>query len=278
MKLKDKYIYTCRGYTVVIDYFSQFKFERIEETTDNDIVQAKAGLRDGSSYITSNLQTRQISIYGSIDTLRTDFVVLERQLKKTFTPKYIGLLSYIEDGIEKNIECIPENIVTLKRRYGKIDFKIDLLACNPYWNLKDNINIFNFIEPTFYFDNSLIDTTFAIVTDIQETDIYNEGDVRTGISFYFKARATVVQPYIVDTINNKGIFINRTLLKNDTLEITSFPFNKTVLINGKNSIDLVDFLYSDFFYMEEGRNRFKYGARQNENQMDFTLSYKPLYL
>jgi hypothetical protein len=278
MRMNDKYIYTCRENTAEISYCSQLRFERIEETVDNNVIQAKGGLQDGSTYINSNLQTRQITIYGSINTLKSEFLQLERQLKKTFTPKHLGILSFIQNGITKEIECIAENVVSIKRNYAKLEFKIDLTACNPYWNLKDNVNIFNLIEPTFFFDNSLIDTTFGIVTDIQETDIYNIGDVTTGLKIYFKARATVTNPYVTDTINNKSIKITTILNKNDELEIISFPYKKEIIINGKNSITKLDRSVSSFFYMEEGRNRFKYGADTNGNQLDFIMSYKPLFL
>ena len=278
MRLNDKYIYTSRENKIEISYCCQYRFERIEETVDNNIIQAKGGLQDGSTYINSNLQTRHISIYGSINTLKTEFLELERQLKKTFTPKHLGILTFIQNGIVKEIECIAENVVSIKRNYGKLEFKIDLTACNPYWNLKDDVNIFNLIEPKFFFNTDLIDTTFAIVTDIQETDIYNIGDVATGLKIYFKARATVTNPYVTDTINKKSIKITTTLNKNDELEIISFPYKKEILINGKNSLDKLSRLETSFFYMEEGRNRFKYGAEQNGNQMDFIMSYKPLFL
>ena len=278
MRLNDKYIYTCRENKIEISYCCQYRFERIEETIDNDIIQSRGGLQDGSTYINSNLQPRHISIYGSINTLQSEFLELERKLKKTFTPKHLGILTFIQNGIEKEIECIPENVVSIKRNYGKLEFKIDLTACNPYWNLKDDVNIFNLIEPSFYFDTSLIDTTFAIVTDIQETDIYNIGDVATGLKFYFKARADVENPYVTDTINKKTIKISTNMVKNDELEILSYPFKKEIIINGKNSISKLNRSVSSFFYIEEGRNRFKYGADTNGNQLDFIMSYKPLFL
>lgn len=110
-------------------------------------------------------------------------------------------------------------------------------------------------------------------------NIYNAGDVETGMRIQLKALATVVNPSVLNIYTHDFIKIMQTLQKGDVLEITTYANNKRVVINKadgttKNVFNWIT-LDSEFLQLAVGDNLFRYDAESGLDNLEMTIYYNP---
>jgi hypothetical protein len=278
MKTTDMLIYTNKTENIELGFFTSYIITNFEEITENKIITTKAVLQDGTNYINSNLDNKYISISGFIP-MKYDYEFLERKLKICFSPKTIGKLKLIRTNETKEIETIAQNVISFKRKKGISNFKIDLMALNPFWQWAEQVNIFSLIKKTLvfpiYFNKPVL---FGSIKNILEDTIDNVGDVVTGFKVYFKARGKVNNPHIINKLTGQKIKVNHNMEQNDIIEIVSMVNKKMIYLNGKKKFDILNRNESDFFYLDIGKNVLTYGADLNYSNLDLIIYYNPLFL
>jgi hypothetical protein len=283
LKETDKLIYIYGKNTIELGAFSLFKVTDFSEKIDNNLTNTKAIGQDGVTCLSSSLDSRFITIKGLIS-MRNEYEELERKMRICFNPKQdsfnSGKLIYRGVGFEKEIEAIPLSMVYFDRKLGVSWFKIELQATNPYWGLKDQVEVLAELTPKLYFNMQFASPViFANSKSMKIGEIVNKGDVPAGFRAKFKCRdGTVKNVQIENKITGDLIKINVDMVKGDVLEIISTPTYKNVLLNNIKSFSKLDRKISNFFYLDVGKNTLSYDADINYSNLDVSILYSPLFL
>ncbi len=268
------------GQQVEFSLFSPYIFQPISESLASDIVSTKQIGQDGERAESWTLQARRITIQGSI-IVREYHEELERNLLRILNPKLGAKLICHRDNSTKEIQVMLEELPSLKRRGGTIEFTINLIAHDPYWREVEKTEYLALLTKRLTFPAVIPQATgmiFGLRKSILETEVENIGDVATGFRVIFKAKGEVENVEVSDKLTGKKIKVLATMQKGDIIEVINFPKRKMVLFNGQKAFHLLDVAQSDFFTLEVGKNLLGYHAEKNAVNLDVVLFYSPLYL
>lgn len=242
--------------------------------------------QSGETYVSDRVDAREIDIKLLIRVNENEYSAIKRKLMKLFNPSLEGelILKSIngDKKIATRVKVSPDFKRTTYVRNKEVE--ISLIALDPYWKdvheTKTEIAVWkgNFSFPLFipiegtmmgYREPSLIVNT------------NNIGDVKTGTRIEFKALGTVVNPKLVNIETQDFIKINKTLEKDEIIEVTTDFSNKRVIFskNGitENAFNYWD-LYSTFLQLEIGDNLFRYDAQEGLDNLEVNIYHTSRYL
>lgn len=277
MKRNEKLVYENEmGQSIEFSIWSSFFPNNIEgiDGLKNIIYSSSSPGQDGTTYLSSSLNIRDIIIKGSI---RTDVDRNRAYLLSTINPKLRGKLIYSNDDTNYYINCIVENApVITKNVYS--NFLVSFYCPNPYWNDGNLIReeIITWIGGfTFPFSFS---ASFASKGDTSK-NIINDGVAESPIEIIFKGPA--VNPKVINISTGEFIRVKRTLSSDDTLVInTEFGNKKVEIIKAdgtkQNAFNYID-LKSTFFQLKTGDNILQYST-DGLDPSSVSISYKNRYV
>lgn len=285
----EKLIYINElGQSVEISHYSPFFLEKVEGlgAIKNIIHTQKSPFQDGETVIAENLETRDITIDGSINAIdKEDILGYRRRLLKIFNPKLNGKLQYELDDFKKEIECKVDYAPIFPHTDGKYKkFLLQLFCPNPFWRdlstTKEEIAIWRgMLEFPLEILESGIEIGYREPSLIINAE--NKGDVPCGIKLDFKALGTVKNPSLLNINTREFIRINKTMTGGEVLTVTTHFGNKRVEsnINGviTNAFNFID-LESDFIQLNPGDNLFRYDADEGLDNLEASIYYTPQYL
>lgn len=105
----------------------------------------------------------------------------------------------------------------------------------------------------------------------QEKDIFNNGDVETGIEFYLRARGTLTNPIIYNVDTNEYFKLNLSMVMGDEVYINTKKKQKTIqLTHNAVTTNIIGQLASGstWFLLNPGDNIFMVTADTNPENLD----------
>lgn len=253
----------------------------------NEINTTTGVNQSGETYVSNRVEPRDIDILLRLKTTEDEFRTLKRKLIKVFNPALDGELILKSINGDKKISVRVKVSPTFKNTSYKTSKEVDisLVALDPYWKdineTKTEIAVWkgSFSFPLF------INVENGTMMGYREPSLIvntnNIGDVKTGMRIEFKALGTVVNPKLVNIETQDFIKINKTLEKDEIIEVTTDFYNKRVIFskNGitENAFNYWD-LYSTFLQLEIGDNLFRYDAEDGLDNLEVSIYHTSRYL
>lgn len=112
-------------------------------------------------------------------------------------------------------------------------------------------------------------------------NIYNKGDVPTGMKIVFKAKGTVENPSIISVTTQEYFKINKTLIAGEYVTVDTLTGSRKV-IGTLNGVESNYFRYRDlnntWLQLQVGDNLFRYSADGNVDGLEVFIYFYDKYL
>ena len=226
-----------KGRELILDKSHPYLLSTVEGIGVNSNISTMQGNFDGVNITGMNIREKSLNITGSIVSNTKREMQQERAKFVSFLNPNKGSFDFIyqNDAHKKklvgNIQAID-----FKEAVGRLQkFQIQILAPFPFWQeVSERKKEIALWTKDAYFP--LVATkekkiVFGHRVSNLICNIYNAGDVETGMRIQLKALATVVNPSVLNIYTHEFIKIMQTLQKGDVLEITTYANNKRVVIN-----------------------------------------------
>lgn len=272
-----------RGQTITLGNSRPFILTKIGGLggVNTNLITSKSPYQDGTSHHNTLLEPRIIPIEGGIMGRNREDVYRKREeLSSVFNSKVKGTLTYINDALERKIDCIVEVGPTWGEGVRRMQkFLIQLYAPNPF--LMDRLVIDEEIAQwlggmTFPLR---LPTRFATKGEPRAL-IINKGDVSTPLDITIIGPAT--NPIIRNRSTGEFIRVKRVLEPSDRLYISTEFGRKRVFIRDNegvetNVLNWID-LDSTFINLEVGDNAIEYTSDDDVFKARVFIKYKNRYV
>lgn len=235
--------------------------------------------KDGSTFNSSKATNRTISI-----TLLPQFPIEEnRQKLYAFFKANKAVKVYFKNK-NRDVKIAGR----LQRFEGSLftqtqTITIDIVCNNPYFEDRNNsAEIMSQIIDNFEFPFAIAEEgkEFSFVDRALLRNIYNSGDVETGLIITLKAEGNVVKPTIYNSDTRESFALNITMQKDDTIIINTNRGNKKVeLIRDNKSTNIINSIVkgNKWFNLNTGDNLFTYDCESGAEYLYISFSYSNLY-
>lgn len=245
----------------------------------NNIYTNKGMQQDGATYVSSNLEMRNIVIQGVI---KDNALYNKPRMLSVLNPKLQGKLTVIDGEITKYIRCIIEKAPSISND-NLPKFVLSLLCPNPFFYYEEVKIDVALWKGDFEFPLQL--TEECIELGHREpsliVNVINESDLSCPLRIEFKALATVLNPSLLNLNTQEYMRINKSMSAGEVITVTTGFSNKKVQsnLNGvvSNAFNYIDF-NSTFLQLNAGDNLFRYDAEQNVDNLEVSIYYEPQYL
>lgn len=240
----------------------------------------------GDTYIGQRFEPREVTITGNINSTDKDRVLeLRRQAEKILNAELDAKLIYTYKDFVRVIDCKVDGKPTFK--YGTVftQFSIPLICCNPFWKetAEARQEIASWLD-SWEFDFEIPEE--GIELGYREPSIivnlYNEGDVKSGMRIAFRAVGTVVNPVLLNVNTQEYIkLIDTTMEAGDEIVInTEYGSKGATLTRDGQVIDYFRYIDVDstFMQLEIGDNLFRYDAEGGVESLEVTIYHTNKYL
>lgn len=288
----ERLIYTnARGESIEFSIESDFYVNVSKDVTGisdvrNTLYTTSSMGQHGATFISQNINARDIDIKGSVNVRSKDRVLeLRRHAQKVLNPELNGTLTYIYKDFVRVIDVKVDNAPVFSRKKVLNDFVIQFMCPSPFWReqLDTKQDIASWIA-SFEFELE-IPADEGIEFGYREpnviVDVYNEGDVATGMRIEFRATGTVERPILLNIDTSEYIQINATMLAGDVITINTEYGQKSVkLVRDGETIDYFRYIDVDSTFMQLaiGDNIFRYDAAGGLDLLEVTLYHANKYL
>ena len=288
----EKLIYiNSRGETLEFSTTSVFHCNVSKDVTgiagiDNTIYKTNSMGQHGDTYIGQRFEPREISIAGSIDSKDKDRVLeLRRRAEKILNAELDGKLVYQYKDFVRVIDCKVDGRPDFKRKKVFMQYDIPLICCSPFWKeeteAKKDIAAW---VPSWEFDFEIPEE--GIEMGYREpsviVNVYNEGDVKSGMRVEFRAVGTVVNPILLNVNTQEYIkLIDTEMEAGDVITInTEYGRKGAILTRGGETTDYFRHIDVDstFMQLEIGDNVFRYDAEGGLTNLEASIYHYNKYL
>ena len=247
-----------------------------------NILTFKAPNQDGAFFISGTMDTRNITLEGTIVAGSADeAATLRQRLLRIFSPKKAGVLTFRG----KRIPCNVEEVVFAQRSSARTSsFFISLLCPSPFFEAIDELRV----------ELAAWTAKFSFALEIPETGmefgarepsqiifVDNDGDVPCGCSIQFRALGSVVNPELMNVDTGEVMRILRTMTPGEQITVdTHFAAKRVRSVMGgveANAFPDVD-TSSTFLQLGVGRNTLRYSAAESMDMLEVTIFFRPQYL
>ena len=165
-----------------------------------------------------------------------------------------------------------------------MNFVIDLIAPNPYWqDLTQSRSDIAIWQGAFEFPLEIPEE--GIEMGYREpsliVNVLNLGDVSCGIKIQFKALATVISPSLFNVNTREYINVNKTMEAGEVITVTTGFGDKRVQLI-KNGVTTNAFNWieptSSFLQLDPGDNLLRYDADEGIDNLEVSIYFTPQYL
>jgi len=265
----------------------------------NEIFSITGMGQDGSTFVGSRIESRDIEIVGHLNETNQERAhLLRRNMNKILNPQFSARLIYEFKNFRRVINCTIDQAPTFARNRIPIfeEFSLQLSCLNPFWrdDKESQHEIAAWIGGfEFPIDRPEDDLPQGLEIPIDGTweigwrepsliaHVFNDGDVRAGIRIIFNAVATVQNPTLTNIITNEFLRLNLTMQAGDTIEINTAWGEKRITLN-RAGIITDAFRYIDpestFLQLEPGENIFGYAAAANLDNLNVTIHHHNYFL
>lgn len=293
MKIEEKLTYTNeRGESIVFSPASVYHVNMHDVSGLSDVrttLYSSSSMRqDGSTFLGSRIETRDIDFAGSIKARGKQTVhELRRDMNRILNPQYRATLTYELGDMVRVIDCHIDSAPIFTRGQIFTKFSIRLDCLNPFWREAQEaradiaawIGGFEFPEP----DGLKLTDDWEIGYRQPEliVDANNSGDVKSGIRVEFRALGSIKNPMLLNVNTQEFLKFNIDMIGGDMLTVKTGYGEKSAVLtrngvttNAFRSID-VD---STYIQLAAGENLFTYDADENPDNLEVTIYHSNLYL
>lgn len=290
MKTTETLTYTnSLGESLVFSHGSVYCPQNIEGLSDvrNTIYSINSMGQDGDTFIANRLESRDIDISGIIR--ERDPVKLRtyrRKLARILNPQLSATLTYTFGSFTRVISCHSVNAPVINQPAGSIytAFSVQLVCLNPFWReaaeKRDDIAAW---IGSLEFPVEIPETGMQIGYRQPSliVNVYNGGDVRTGVRIEFQALGDVVNPVITNVDSQEFIRLNINLQEGDILTLsTGYGDKWAKLFRDGITTDALRYVDVDstFLQLAPGDNLIRYDAEQGLSNLEVSIFHNNLYL
>ncbi|NMM65501.1 phage tail family protein [Clostridium sp. P21] len=283
MARKDfKLIYeNGKGQSIEFSIWSSFFLEDFDglDGLKNNIYTNKGMLQDGETFVSSNLDMRNIVIQG---TIHDNVQYNKPRMISALNPKLKGKLTVIDGEVTKYIRCYIEKSPTLSND-NKPKFVLSLICPNPFFYDKEVKTDVALWRGDFEFPLEILET--GILLGHREpsliVNVINESDLKCPLKIEFKALGTLKNPSLFNVNTREYFKINKEMKAGEKIVTTTGIGDKKVIeeYNGivNNAFNYMD-INSTFLQLDTGDNLFRYDAEKNVDNLEVSIYYYPQYL
>ncbi len=290
MRKIEKLIYTNQnGESIEFSHDSLYHTDDVSGLCDmrNTIYSVNSMGQDGNTYVGNRIESREIEIVGSIRSRKKDdMLTLRRRLSKVLNPQLSATLTYRYGDFIRMIDCKANNAPVYAKPGVFAGFTVNLLCLDPFWREKAETKA----AVASWLGNLEFETEIPMDTGIELgyrepsriVNVYNAGDVGTGIRVEFRATGTISNPEILNVDTGEYIcFNNLTLLAGDLLTVSTYYGKKRCTLKHNGAVtDALRYLDVDstFLQLVPGDNLFRYSAAAGENNLEVSVYHNNKYL
>ncbi len=247
--------------------------------------------QDGDTYLGNRIESRDIEIVGYIrERDKGQVQTLRRRLNHILNPQFNAVLIYEYGDYKRVIDCKVDNAPVFVRGVIFEQFTIQLLCLNPFWReeaeTREDIASwqggFEFPEPDGL-EIIVSDTSWQLGHREPSliVNVYNGGDVKTGIRIEFRALGAVVNPSLLNVNTQEFIKLNIDMEAGDVLTVsTGYGQKEITLLRGGVTSDAFRYLdvESSYLQLSVGDNLFRYDAAAALENLEVSIYHNNLYL
>ena len=294
MNTKEKLIYTNpSGEQIIFSAASEYhvNMKDVDGLADvrTRVYSTSSMGQDGATYINSIIEPREIEIIGNFRVRkREDINRLRRNMLRLIAPKSIGTLTYSDGVVERSIDCIPDTQYEFSRDDPIFEgFSVRFTCLDPYWHTptetRNDIALWE-AGMEFPADSGLelnADWEIGSRSASQIVQVYNAGDVDTGLRVEFRATGGVSNPKILDLGTGEYLRFKITMRAGDILTVSTGYANKyATLTRDGVQTDALRYLdtQSTFIQLAPDLSDIKYDADTGLSNLEVTLWHHDRYL
>lgn len=242
------------------------------------IVSSSNAIFDGETFGSSKIGIRNIVITLALNNINVETNRLA--LYRYFRPKQTAILELQTStrhvtitGYVETFEC---NLFANKQMA-----QISLLCLSPFF--------VDYLTNTVEFTASVASLTFPFTlptvlsqqVNIPSKNIYNSGDVATGMRVSMQMYGIVVNPAIVNSTTNEVFELDDTFLTGDVITIvTNLGHKGVTLTRGGVTTNIINLRTTNSVWhtLEAGSNLYMMSADDGVDNMHTIVTFNPLYL
>ena len=253
---------------------------------DNTIYKTNSMGQHGDTCIGQRYEARDITIVGNINTTDKDRVLeLRRRAEKILNAELDAKLIYTYKDFVRVIDCKVDGQPDFKRSKVFMRYTIPITCCNPFWReeaeaKKDIAAWVSSWEFDFEIPEEGIELGYREPSVI--VNVYNDGDVKSGMRVEFRAIGTVVNPVLLNVNTQKYLkLIDTTMVAGDVITInTDYGSKGATLTRDGEAIDYFRHIDADSTFMQLaiGDNVFRYDAESGVTALEATIYHNNKYL
>lgn len=272
---------------------SEVTLTSIEGVSMNaDVSAMRLGAMDGSSYIGSRLNERDISFIVQYHSPTGEDEAAKLRMYRIFRPKKEIILRYISPLQDKYIVGYCAKCETPPMAYPMVT-QIEIKAEDPYWKkYGGNSFVMCGVEPSFEFavkvtnnvitkNTELNEVEFGITKMNMTSNIVYAGDTDSGFSITFNIYNTGSKLGLMNIDTNEYLSVSGSFQNGDVVTICTVPRKKSITLEREN--DKIDYFThldagSSFLMLSPGSNKFKLILdRIDISFLNVTCTYDILY-
>ena len=279
-----------RGETLEFGITSVFHCNVSKDVTgiagiDNTIYKTNSMGQHGDTYISQRYEARDITIVGNINSRDKDRVLeLRRKAEKILNAELDAKLIYTYKDFVRVIDCKVDGSPQFKSGKVFMQYSIPITCCNPFWREEAEArkDIAAWV-PSWEFDFELPEE--GIELGYREpsiiVNVYNEGDIKSGMRIEFRAIGTVVNPILLNVNTQEYIKVNATMEAGDVITVnTDYGSKGATLDREGETVDYFRYIDVDstFIQLDIGDNVFRYDAESGAAALEATIYHNNKYL
>lgn len=256
------------------------------DSIDSTLYRTNSMGQHGDTEIGQRYEPRDITIKASINRTDKDRVLeLRRQAERILNAELEAKLIYTYKDFVRVIGCKVDGRPVFKRSKVFTDLTIPITCCNPFWKeeaeaKKDVAAWVANWEFDFEIPEEGIELGYREPSVI--VDVYNEGDVRSGMRIEFRAIGTVENPILLNVDTQQYIKLTNTVMvAGDIITVNTEYGNKGATLTRGGTVEdyfrHID-IDSTFMQLEIGDNVFRYDAENGVNALEVTIYHNNKYL
>lgn len=280
-----------RGETLEFSNTSEYHCNVSKDVTgiagiDNTLYCANSMGQHGDTFITQRYEARDITIVGNINSKDKDRVLeLRRKAEKILNADLDAKLMYIYKDFVRVIDCKVDGRPSFQKKGVLMQYSIPLNCCNPFWReeaeAKNDIAAWvSSWEFDFEIPEEGIELGYREPSII--VNVYNEGDVRSGMRVEFRAVGTVINPVLLNVNTQEYIkFVGTTMVAGDIITVnTDYGKKGATLTREGQEEDYFRHIDVDstFMQLDIGDNVFRYDAESGATALEVTIYHSNKYL
>lgn len=240
--------------------------------------------RDGSTFINSTFNTRDVDISGFIRTYGMSETMIQQHRNKLYqlwNPKERVTVSFESEEDYYQISGYPVSFpvfgVDTKSQNNRFHtFLLQMTMDDPFIYRKPNVVTFSSVIPSFSFPMTFTDVTLGEKSDSLIETIVNDGVMDCPIEILMRSKGTVVNPFLLNLQTQEKLTLTTTLQNGEQVYIhtgKSKEVSKIFTDGTKQNFYYSLSLDSDFLQLNVGDNIFRFGSDEGEENLQVQITY-----